>query len=953
MLIDVRDGPKGKIVTFQITERRRVQIVDYRGSKALTTSTIEDELKKKEVALKIDSFYDPAKARKVEDVISGMLKEKGRQFGSVKHDAKNVGGAGVQVSFIIDDGPNAKVKNIEFEGNKLSTDGNLRAAMKKIKQAGFWNLSWLTGKTKYSDEKWSEDQENLRKPLPEQGLRDRHRGQARHRVLRRQVGLPEEEAREVDEDHGPGHGGASSTRVGKVEFKGLTVFKEEGIRPLFKLKSGEIYREKNLKKAYEKLRDFYGGQGYFQWTGFTERNPDPEKKVVDLVINMEEDKRYFVGRIKFTGNETTRDKVIRREVYLTEGEVFNTELLKLSIRRINQLGYFKPIEGAPQLAPSQQGEDKIDVTFKVEEQNRNQFTFGGGVSGLEGTFVNASFQTANFLGLGETFQVSAQSGKRTKNYQVAITEPYFLDRPITAGVDIYKRRLEYQTFAGQNIQGYIDDRLGTSFTTGVPLSRFSRVFLNYAYEIVKIENVAPSTNPFDPTIPDGVQPVLPGGHRQAPREPADAFDRLQHGRQPVHAARGHEDPDDLPGHGRTARRDAQLLPAGLRGDPLLPAPAQDRARPARPDRLGQAVLEHRAHQPDHGPRRSAVLSTLLHGRREPDPRLQPAHGRPARLLRHRRGGRQVPAAECGVLFRRFGPTAHAAVLRCRPELPGERGLRLQEAAHLHGRRGALHHAGAQRAVPSDLRVESQPRSVPAEIGVPLRRRHNLLRRGHEDAHPRLTLAAAALLVTAEDAQAQAKPEARGPKIAVIDMARIYSDSLLGKSYTTRIESLRNEIEAERTKKQSDLTKMDAAVKALQDDIEKQASVLSPEALEKKRQELVKKSRDRPGVPRGRPAGPAAHAGARAAAGADAAERVPGQDQAACRRDRQGEGPRHPARQRGRDDHEQGLRHLPGRDRQGRRRRARQPQAGGGGQAARRGAPRPRRRPTPTPNPQKP
>ena len=110
--------------------------------------------------------------------------------------------------------------------------------------------------------------------------------------------------------------------------------------------------------------------------------------------------------------------------------------------------------------------------------------------------------------------------------------------------------------------------------------------------------------------------------------------------------------------------------------------------------------------------------------------------------------------------------------------------------------------------------------------------------------PALTLAAAALLVTAQDARAQAKPEARGPKIAVIDMARIYSDSLLGKSYTARIESLRNEIEAERTKKQSDLTKMDAAVKALQDEIEKQQSVLSPEALEKKRQELVKKSRDR-------------------------------------------------------------------------------------------------------------
>src|SRR6185369_11247503 len=134
----------------------------------------------------------------------------------------------------------------------------------------------------------------------------------------------------------------------------------------------------------------------------------PEKKTVDVVLAMEEDKRYYLGRIKFVGNDTTRDKVIRREIYMNEGEVFNTEALKVSIRRINQLGYFKPMEGAPELGPSPLGEDKIDVTFKVEEQNRNQFTFGGGVSGLEGTFINASFSTANFLGLGETFQISAQ-----------------------------------------------------------------------------------------------------------------------------------------------------------------------------------------------------------------------------------------------------------------------------------------------------------------------------------------------------------------------------------------------------------------------------------------------------------------------------------------------------------------------------------------------------------------
>ena len=127
------------------------------------------------------------------------------------------------------------------------------------------------------------------------------------------------------------------------------------------------------------------------------------------------------------------------------------------------------MEGAPELKPSDLGEDKLDVTFKVEEQNRNQFTFGGGVSGLEGTFVNASFSTANFLGAGETFQISAQSGRRTKNYQIAITEPYLFDRPITAGFDVFKPE-DHLRDATRTWSGYTqDDARASASSSGFPL----------------------------------------------------------------------------------------------------------------------------------------------------------------------------------------------------------------------------------------------------------------------------------------------------------------------------------------------------------------------------------------------------------------------------------------------------------------------------------------------------
>jgi len=508
LFIDVRDSPAGgKIVTFRVNERKRIQIVDYRGTKTLTTSSIEDELKKREAGLKIDTFYDLGKARRVETILKEMLAEKGRPFATVRHEAKPVGGSGMQVSFVVDEGPKAKVKHIDFVGNEKFSDKKLRGQMKKIKQHGFWNLTWLLGKTTYTPEKWSGpegDQKRLEDFYLNHGYVTASIGSPKVSYIDEKGKKPKRGIRlEIPVSEGDQY------RIGEVKFEGMTVFKPELVLPIFKMQTGDVYKESTIRKGFDKLRDAYGAQGYFQWTGRPERKPDAKRKVVDVTLTMDEDKRYYVGKITFTGNTTTRDKVIRREVYLNEGDLFNTEALKVSIRRINQLGYFKPIEGVPELGPSSLGEDRIDVTFKVEEQNRNQFTFGGGVSGLEGTFINASFSTANFLGLGETFQISAQSGRRTKNYQIAITEPYLFDRPITAGFDIFKRKLTYETFT--NVVGYTDDRSGISFTTGLPIGRkgFNRLFANYSFQLINIEGLSELLG-IDPNAPvtDPTQPVF-------------------------------------------------------------------------------------------------------------------------------------------------------------------------------------------------------------------------------------------------------------------------------------------------------------------------------------------------------------------------------------------------------------------------------------------------------------
>ena len=271
-------------------------------------------------------------------------------------------------------------------------------------------------------------------------------------------------------------------RLEKFEFAGNDKVPAEVMRPLFKLKTGDFYNEKRLREGLEKVREIYGAGGHFEMTPLPDFAFDGDKVNVTLRIN--EGKQYFVNRITFLGNTTTRDNVIRREMRLYENGVFNTEALKFSVRRLNQLGYFKPLEEQKhvQIDKTPNAENKVDLTLKLEEQNRNQLSFGAGVSQYDGVFGQLSFSTANFMGRGETFTVSMQSGARASDYQVAFTEPFLFDRPITGSIDLHKRNIQY-------IDQYTQGSTGGNITVGFPLANFSRMYVNYSYDKVRVSDL--------------------------------------------------------------------------------------------------------------------------------------------------------------------------------------------------------------------------------------------------------------------------------------------------------------------------------------------------------------------------------------------------------------------------------------------------------------------------------
>jgi outer membrane protein insertion porin family len=493
------NGVIGKHVIFDMEERPRVKIVDYVGSKEVESAKIDEKLREENITVRLDSFLDESVIRRVKAVVRGMLAEKGYHESTITHEVQPVSESSpkvVHLTFHIEQGPKYKIRNIDFIGNKAVSDRKLRKRMKETK-ALWWPVSMITGRGTYKETKYEEDAEKVQGYYRDQGF------------ITTQIGNPEVKTLETSEDgqtryielripvmEGPRY------KVGTFDFTENKVVKSAALKPLFKLKEGDYYNEQALRKGLEKARELYGSGGYWEFTGYpafkrhdeADPNATAEERaaaaaqpaVVDVTMHLQEGEQFFVNRITFVGNTTTRDRVIRRELPIVENGIFNSESLKYGVKRLNQLGYFKQLEpnkgDAIKVEKTKDEKNKVDVTLHFEEQNRNQLQFGAGYSQLDGTFINGSFSTSNFLGLGETFSLGAQTGARSNNYQFGITEPYMFDRPVSAGVVLFTRKYDYLMSTGK--VGYSEVRTGASVTGGYPVGRFTRLFGNYAYEVI-------------------------------------------------------------------------------------------------------------------------------------------------------------------------------------------------------------------------------------------------------------------------------------------------------------------------------------------------------------------------------------------------------------------------------------------------------------------------------------
>src|SRR5688500_1559763 len=542
------NGPRGGVnVIFEVRELPIIRDLTFDGLKSVQESDVLKAFRERRVGVAKENIYDPVKIRTAIRVIKELLSAGGHPNAVVTEETEEVSATSLAINFKIDEGDRVRVVDIQFEGNTVFSDGQLRGAMKYVKEAG------LVSRFKSTDildrEKLEYDLRLVDNYMRSKGYLQARHGEPRiESVGRRRTGfpiLPLPLISSVDE-------GLRVTvpivegkvyRLGEFKVEGNSIFSETQIRAVIGLNKGDIADgEKVTKGLFENLKKFYGQQGFIEYTAepvptFHDNPQNPNEGVVDFTVTIEEGKQFTLRRLEFVGNTFTRDNVLRREVLINEGDIYNDAYWEYSVVKLNQLGYFNPIDKDKDVDRRTNDEEAtVDLSLKVSERGRQQISFNGGISGIGGSFFGLEYSTNNLLGRGEVLSFNLAAGNRQRSFQFSFTEPYIKDRPISAGFSVFAFSQKFfgeGTFLSQNInaqedllgQGFnfndIDEEnlftrvsYGGSIFVSAPLSefyrkrrftQFSRVGASYQVSLSSVKDPEVNT---DPANPEAAIPVI-------------------------------------------------------------------------------------------------------------------------------------------------------------------------------------------------------------------------------------------------------------------------------------------------------------------------------------------------------------------------------------------------------------------------------------------------------------
>ena len=503
--LHVIDGPRGgKIIVFEVREYPIIRDIQYRRLKSVTESEALTRFKERRVGVSKDSPFDPVKAYGARKVIRELLAEKGHPDAQVEVEVEEISATSVALVFEVTEGPRVRIKEIEFTGARAGfSQRRLRGAMKLVKEAGL--LTTFTSKDIYFKDKLLDDIERVRYFLGTKGYLQARVGEptiSPAGVASNGFPLPipgSAQERAGLEDRHPNRSGAA---LQDHQYRGegrnhLPAWRHHGsLRHEERENTPTPRRFQRTSTKGSRTSTAHRATFRPAWISFPNSRTKPRRRARSRsTLEIDEGRQFTLRRLEFIGNVNTRDRVLRREVVLNEGDPYNKRYWDLSILRLNQLGLFEEIKEKDAITRANDRDQTVDIDLQVKERGRQQITFNGGASGYAGSFFGIGYSTNNLFGYGQTLSLNFSGGNRQINASVGFIEPYLLGKPISFGVNLFAQRQQYfgngyGTFSnlfntGDLSQAELDslftqEAAGGSVELSAPLALFTKRFRKYS-----------------------------------------------------------------------------------------------------------------------------------------------------------------------------------------------------------------------------------------------------------------------------------------------------------------------------------------------------------------------------------------------------------------------------------------------------------------------------------------
>ena len=459
---EISDDTGTTILTFNLEERPLVRNVRFEGNEELSEEKLREV-----ITVRIPDIYDPFEVGKSVDMVKAEYTKEGYYAAQVTADSHVNEKNETLVTFRIKEGEIVRIKDIRFEGNTVFDDGDIQDAMDTREK---WFLSWMTGRGNYNEMLLNQDLERIADLYFNEGY-------VRVKVREPVITLVDNDKHMlllIHIDEGPQY------KMGNVDIQGDLIRSKEELLGKLPFAAGEVFSRAKLRSGVGDITDIYADEGYAYANVAPLTRTDDETRTIDVMLDIEQGPQVSVERINITGNTKTRDKVIRREMKLIEGDLFSATSLKRSKARINNLGYFEAVDVTT--SPGSD-ESQMNIDVNVKERPTGTFSVGAGYSSVDGFVAQGSITQENFLGRGWRLNLAGSIGGESSTYQLGLTDPYFLDTRWTLGFEVYQTTREWDDFSR--------DATGFAVKAGHPVGEYSRILGTYRLEFKDIYDVSP------------------------------------------------------------------------------------------------------------------------------------------------------------------------------------------------------------------------------------------------------------------------------------------------------------------------------------------------------------------------------------------------------------------------------------------------------------------------------